>query len=110
MYHYDGKDHQRKIRRATVVHGDLPPYVEGKLKPGDQDALVDLARSVSQRMFACRMESQSPVSVSGSRRRTSVGVETSMFLSIVVRWIVFVESCNARQDEQAILMSRTYLA
>lgn len=75
------------------------PYVERQLKPGDENALVDLAGAVTKRVLAC-WTSQRCCS-EFVRELTSIRVQAAMFLAIVVWWIVLVEACLAVRTRRA---------
>lgn len=69
---------------------NVPPDVERQLETGYQDALVEFPGPIAQCMFACKRGKYWSLTRRGTP--TSVGIETLVFLSVVVRWIVLVES------------------
>ena len=88
---------------STVAHGSIlrcqtretsmyiPPDVEWKFKTGDKNSLVYLSCSISECMFACTAISMALL-LSGVAVPTSIGIEASVLLAVIIRWVVLVET------------------
>ena len=68
-----------------------PPDVEWELEAHNENTLVYLARPVSECVLAW-VGVQASGSSGKAAVRTSVSIEATVFVWVIVRWVVFVES------------------
>ena len=83
---------QERAKGSMATIGDVPPDIKRQFKASYEDTLPNLPGTVTEGMLSCCLSDKSETESLVEHLLASIAVQAPVFLPVIVRRIVFVES------------------